>query len=524
MLIIPFVIGLWIFIPDGILGHPMSDMADHFWGNRWFAQQLSQGRLPIHTQSTHFPEGGYHWHIDPIGGCLQLLTLWLPPHDAWHIGLFLQLSAMGIVMALYAHHKLRRLELSIGLGLALVFSAHVLGLLHSGLSEYLGIGWLIGLMWTLDRHRSKQAGLLLGLCFWQAAPYGLLGALLVCHRTWRQPLQLLTIALISAVIASPAIIAIQWTANHPEAAFQMTEAAGWSPQSLPSVDVFGWWMPGNWLHPNTPAFGNPGILQAHSLSLTLVAILIWGLWNNAELRQKGFAQWPIAILMLGPKLSLNRWMPLGGLFFLPMALLYLPGLPTQAFHHPYHIAAIVLPMALIAAGQVLKNAPAWLQLILFITYVLESTISPAGLFPARTPVPSSIDINGAVMDWPPDRHMPNRMYLLAHSYHQQPTYSGVSQWLSPCLLHSHEIKAALKELDDPRFRSLNRDQHHPIEIPAQTSHSWASCGFEHLLVHKSYLNPRELEASREFFNSKLALPIFENEEIIHYQMTNMTVE
>ena len=184
----------------------MGDMADHFWGNRWFAQELRQFRLPIYTQNTHFPEGGYLWHIDPIGGLLQFLTVWLSPHAARQFGIFVQLSAMGTMMALYANSKLNDLPISVGLGLALVFSAHVLGLLHSGLSEYLGIAWLIALLWSLDSAKTNRSGILLGICFWQAAPYGLLGDLLTILKRWRSPKQLLPIALISGVVAGPAII------------------------------------------------------------------------------------------------------------------------------------------------------------------------------------------------------------------------------------------------------------------------------------------------------------------------------
>ena len=334
----------------------MSDMADHIWGNRWFAEEISQLRLPLFTAQTHYPEGGYLWHIDPIGGLIQLLTLWLPPHMAWHFGIFIQLSAMGTVMALYANSKLRDMPLSIGLGLALVFSAHVLGLLHSGLSEYVGIVWLIALMWSLESPKNSRSGILLGICFWQAAAYGLLGAILAILSQWKKPKSLLHVALVSAVVAAPAIAAIQWTSSHPAAAFQMSEAAGWNPQSIPSIDVLGWIMPGHWLHPNTPAFGNPGIVQAQSLI------------DAHRHTRCGTIQRPIETqkhcLALGTcgayawaKLSINRWMPLDGSFYLPMSILYLPSLPTNAFHHPYHIAAIVLPIAFLTAGKTLKQLP-----------------------------------------------------------------------------------------------------------------------------------------------------------------------
>ncbi|MEC8277868.1 MAG: hypothetical protein VX026_09140 [Myxococcota bacterium] len=523
ILVIPICIGMWIFVPQGILGHPMGDMADHFWGNRWFAQELSQFRLPIYTQNTHFPEGGYLWHIDPIGGLLQFLTVWLSPHAAWHFGIFVQLSAMGTMMALYANSKLKDLPISVGLGLALVFSAHVLGLLHSGLSEYLGIAWLIALLWSLDSAKTNRTGILLGICFWQAAPYGLLGALLTILKRWRSPKQLLPIALISGVVAGPAIIAIQWTASHPDAAFQLSEAAGWNPQTLPSIDLLGWFMPGNWLHPNTPELGNPGILQPHSLSLTVLGLLIVGLIRQSS-QNKGLMQyWPIVVLMLGPRLSINRWMPLDGTFYLPMAVLYLPGLPTNAFHHPYHITAIILPIALIVAGRTLIGFSRGIQMMVFGVYLFESSISPAGLFPERTPVPQPIVTNGPVIDWPPDRHVPNRMYLLAHSYHGQATYSGVSQWLSPCLLTSYEIESALNALDDPAYRTINRDQHTPLKRP-QPTHSWQTCGFTQLVVHKEYLSGNELTKIRQYLNSELGLPMQENAQVIHYQIPNMTVE
>jgi hypothetical protein len=207
-----------------------------------------------------------------------------------------------------------------------------------------------------------------------------------------------------------------------------------------------------------------------------------------------------------------------------MALLYVPGLPTGAFHHPYHVAALVLPILLIAAGLTLKSFSRPFQLGMLTLFLFESAISPAGLFPERTRIPSPIEAKGPRIDWPPDRHTPNRHYLLSHTYHEQATFAGVSQWLSPCLLNSIEVNQALELLNDPTFRSLNRDQHTPITPPQNPNGRLSQCGFAHLVIHKAFLEPEELRKTEEYFSKKLGLPAMQNRRFIHYDLLNETVK
>ena len=88
-------------------------MPDHVWGNQWFAQQLWQGQLPTHTLSTHYPEGGRIWHIDPIGGVLSAMIAFVTPQQEWNLILALQLCLGGVVGYGFFVSQLQRRALSL---------------------------------------------------------------------------------------------------------------------------------------------------------------------------------------------------------------------------------------------------------------------------------------------------------------------------------------------------------------------------------------------------------------------------
>ncbi|MFN7146519.1 MAG: hypothetical protein ACK4YP_22280, partial [Myxococcota bacterium] len=64
----PAVLHLGRAIP----GAPTSDAYDHYWGYWWFAASFADGRLPLRTDVSHWPEGGLLWFVDPVGALLSL--------------------------------------------------------------------------------------------------------------------------------------------------------------------------------------------------------------------------------------------------------------------------------------------------------------------------------------------------------------------------------------------------------------------------------------------------------------------
>lgn len=521
IVVIFVVIVCWTFSASGILGHPMSDMPDHFWGNNWFAEQITNGILPIQTQDTHYPEGGTLWHIDPIGGIIRLLLWTLSPHHSWNMGVAIQLTALGSIMYGFSNYCLRDKLVSLWVSFALVFSSYTMGLIHSGLTEYLGVGWIIGLLWALKSNFKWPIGILLGLCFWQTPVYGVLGALLCLFTLWKQPLHLLKTAGISLLVSFPAILGI-FNSLRNSPAFLPSEAPGWTPMNLPSIDILGWFHPGFWLHPDTVSFGNDGILQSHSFAISGFIALSWGVYKSQDCRAWLYKHLWISLLMLGPRLCINRWTPLSGAFFLPMALFYLPFMPTKEFHHPYHVAALALPILLLAAGYGLKSMSRKFQVILFVAYLLETAMAPGGLFPSRTPIPQPTQIEGPRLDWPADMHIPNRMYLLAQPYHGQPIASGVNRWLSPCLLETKEIHDALMALEDPIWRSINRDQPPRFKQGQRPTASIKNCGLEWVVLHRNYLSEDELRKTRTIFEHLFSEPTIETKGELVYSLTNET--
>ena len=168
---------------DGALGHPTGDMPDHLWGTWWVARSLASGDLPLTTAITHLPEGGALWHPDPLGALIAAPFSFLGPHRAWNL-----LVTLQVVLAGVAAYGMGR-DISgdpvggVAAGIIVAASPYVLGLVHSGLSEYLGLLLPVCFLWTLVRSLDGRSpawlpGLLLGLCAWQALYYGVFGGLL----------------------------------------------------------------------------------------------------------------------------------------------------------------------------------------------------------------------------------------------------------------------------------------------------------------------------------------------------------
>ncbi|MEE2751278.1 MAG: hypothetical protein VX519_07600, partial [Myxococcota bacterium] len=231
------------------------------------------------------------------------------------------------------------------------------------------------------------------------------------------------------------------------------------------------------------------------------------------------------LLCLGPVASLNRqpirigsW-PL----LLPLALLFLPGSPFRAVHHPYRMVAFLLPLlALICAEGVARLPPIlrWgAPLVLFGEWLL---VSPAPWPVATTPiVPTQVlaDVSGdgAILDFPPDRTDANRWYALAQVRHGRPIAYGLSQFLSKPLLKDPMIAEAIGALDDPAGRAKNRDVPFYGDVtltPEGESTRLSEHGFDTLLLHEQFLSGPEKEALQVIFEKWLGPPAASRDGVI----------
>jgi hypothetical protein len=199
------------------IGHPISDMPDHLQGSWWFGGELLSGRIPLHTRITHLPEGGVLWYADPVGALMSLPFRPLGYPTAWNLTLLLQVWLTGVAGLWLGWQKTRRSDAAFFCGLVGVASPYSISLLHSGVSEALGLAWpTLFLAALLGMHAGAEflvPGVLLGICTVQSAYYGLFGLLLVAvfvpGAGWRARfLASCKLGAVWAVLAAPVLAAI----------------------------------------------------------------------------------------------------------------------------------------------------------------------------------------------------------------------------------------------------------------------------------------------------------------------------
>jgi len=501
-------------LSEGALGHATGDMPDHLWGSWWFASMLAEGSLPLRTSITHLPQGGALWHPDPLGALVATPLQLLGPHRAWNLLLTLQVLAGGL--AAYAMGR----DLSgdavggVTAGIVVAASPYVLGLLHSGLSEYVGLVFPVLFTWTLVRSFQERSpawlpGLFLGLCAWQALYYGVFGALLALCFVTRERLPSLARTLaVGALIGAPAAGLAWWSLHAPDPAFTPDMAPGWDMHRLPAVDLMSWLRPGDWWHPDTPALGNPGILHVNYIGWAVVALAVVGLLRRPGMRRdlRG-AAW-FGVLALGPALSWNR-MPirLGTLpLLLPFALLY--ATPADFIHHPYRIAAFVMPLLALFAALGVSALPRIAGLAAPAVVLIEFLFLSPGPWPvAVTPMPAAIELEGPRLDWPPDASAANRAYLLAQTGHGQPIPYGINVFLGASIAEAPAVQDALEVLD-VEARSANRDVPGRFQLPA-AGEGLDQQGIAWVVVHPEFLSADEAEATRAVFTRHYGPPTSE---------------
>ena len=532
VLLLMVLVYLWIGgFTNGFIGHPYGDMPDHVWGNEWFAQELRQGRWPTWVQDNHFPSGGVLWHIDPVGGVFRRVLLFLPPNWIWNFYIFVLVFGFSYTVLRWAHRLGASSKLAFAVAVLSVFNPYMAGLIHSGLTEYMGLAFGVLFVLCLREDRWFRAGLWLMVLGLQSFVVGLIASLFaIVHLLSnigfpkdKERLWLWTqVVLPSLCIVVPFGFLCLQTLYVPNALFTPIDAPGWNFGRLPAIDLAGFAPIGDWLHPDTRKL-NPGIIQNHSLGWGWLICIFFGLYTSKQkIWDPSMRPWAIfSILAIGPRLSILRWMPLGGSVLLPLAAFYMPYSPFRWVHHPYHLVMFVwiasIPIVVLGA----KNMPKWVWVLIVVATFMETTFGSVPVPFARTHFQEDVGVEGPRLDFPPDHSTANRTYLIQQLRHREPIAYGINQWMPTTVFEDPGVQRWLQTLDDPVRRSQNRDvppqQLHWLQ-PTQSQTQLAEMGFDWLVVHLQFLSIGEQRRLRLLLDSELGVPSVESNDIWVYSL------
>ena len=171
-----------------LIGHPRGDHWPNLWGYGWVRGELLAGRFPLTIEQLGFPEGGTLYYLDmaiPV-------EPWLGPVATYNLLVWFNL----VLGAVGAFALVRHLTGSRGgaflAGLVYGFSPYVLGVIASGISECLTVGWLPLFLLAMIRlgetgrwRHGVAAAALAVACLLSSAYHGLtagvMGGLVVAH-------------------------------------------------------------------------------------------------------------------------------------------------------------------------------------------------------------------------------------------------------------------------------------------------------------------------------------------------------
>jgi hypothetical protein len=346
--------------------------------------------------------------------------------------------------------------------------------------------------------------ILLFLATLQAFYYGLFGLLLgACliagSGSATRARIFLKMAGVWALLSAPLVFLARRSLHAEDALVTAQNAPGWQPSSLPVTDLMSWFRPGDWVHPPTPQLGNPGILHVNTLGILLLVLLLVGWRRSTHLRSLRWGSALFGAFSLGPRLS---W---GGHvtgILLPMALLYLmPFSVFDAIHHPYRIAAFLMPLVALWAAAGLATLPRRLQFWIPGLVLAEWLLLSPAPWPIHTTELPDVALHleapeGAILDFPPDLSRSNRRYVMAQVEHQHPIAYGVNRFLSPALKSDPLVGTLLRCMKHPQRLARNRDippRERVIVPPRPGNPTLKALGFESIVLHKDFLSEHELK-------------------------------
>jgi len=517
------------------IGHPTSDLSDHYQGMWWFGGEILAGRWPSVSAVTHFPTAPQLWFPDPIGGLLALPLRPLGPVLSYNGVIFLQLWLGGLCTWAMARHLGARPVGALLAGLFLTTSPFLLGLTHSGITEGLGLAPVVLFVWALFHAMGRGPGqeprpwwvflwpglalILVGL----QSPTYLVGGLLLagcsalgCFSMLLPRLKVL--AGLTAVATAPMLLLRSMVTGTLGETGVVRDglAPGWRFEGLPATDLLGFFRPGPHYFPDTPALGNPGVLHVYYLGWVALAISFLG-WRKAP-----WLRLPLllmALLCLGPSLCINgEHLPsLDAPFLLPFSLLYSGPSPFDFIHHPYRMVAVLLPLLalLVAHGATSLSGP-WAPMLGALMMVEALLISPAPWPLAATDTtPPAIYAElppGPVMDWPPDATDWNRRYLRWQVGHGHEIAYGVNTGLPDAARHDPILWTRFLRLTHPGQRLVNRDLPGRTPHPSTTPTALSQQGYTSLLLHTEPLSDSERSGTIRALQLAHGPPLSEDED------------
>lgn len=530
----------WPALPmfiDGtaILGHPVSDAADHFWGQDWLQQGLLSGTWPTVAEGLFHPEARTLWHADPVGALLSLPLAPLGPARAWNGLVLLQVLLLGAASWGLGRDLGGTRQAGLVAAAAALAAPYLGGLLHSGLSEYFGLAPVVLGVWALLRASGRDpwgrpstprlvllAGLALGLAGWQAPYYvlflGLFALACLPGTGWRGRLLPLGGALsLGALLTLPHALILHRLVGQEDSAVRAATAPGWAYARLPGTDLLGFLMPGGYVHPDTPSLGNPGILHVVSLGLVALVLAVLALRRGHGARALRLPVLLTAVALLGPRLVVaHRDVALLGQELpLPLALLYLPGSPFREVHHPYRLAALAVPLLALLAGLLLARAPRAPALALAGLVFLEGLLLHGAPWPRATMevAPPGLYASlpeGAVLDWPADATRGNRRHTAWQVSHDHPVPYGLNEFLPRPLRADPLVRSLLLSLDEPADRARNRDHPAPGPVIPRRAEGedtqLGAWGYRSVVVHPELLGDDELRRAVAVLRAALGEP------------------
>ena len=504
-------------------GHPQGDTYEHLHGYAWVARRLAAGALPWEAHDFGLPEGGVLWFPDLLGALLVLpVSLLAGAPIAYTLSTWLQVS--GGLLGGYALGLRFGGGKATGLLAAAIFGAspYVMGLLHSGVSEYLHIG-AFPLLWLASERALLRGGRWIGVAGalwawlgWASVYYAFFAGfvpLLAWLTTLEAPFPLalrrtLGMAAVAGLLVLPVALTIGASLDSGAAMLRADSAPGWSWVFLPANDLAGFVMPGDQLFPDFRDAGNFGI--RHVTYLGFVALLcsapLWRRWWRPLLLA--------GVLALGPSLHWRGQPVRVGERFVPLpaALLWLPGSPFNAVHHPYRLTVLPMLVLAAAAAAALRNRPR-LALVAGAAVLGETLFVSPGAGPTPT---ASLDgapelpEPGGVFDLPPDFRAHSRRWMGLQAVHGQPIAYTINVFL-PAPFRSNRIYQASMDCLTQGFRyTVARDARPPLgawlvndsrQTPAEGVAELRDWGFRYVVVHTDVLSQAEVTCLRELLSS-----------------------
>ena len=510
-------------------GHPQGDTYEHLHGYAWVARRLAAGSLPWDAVDFGLPEGGVLWFPDLLGALLMLpLTLTVGAPLAYTAGVVVQVW-LGLLGG-YALGVRFGGTRSTGALSAVVFGASpfVLGLLHSGVSEYLHVG-MFPLLWLAAERAFERGGrwiVAAGLAWawlgWANVYYALFAAFVPVVAwlagppvPWGLALRrTLAAAALAAVLLTPVALTIAASLAAPGALLREDSAPGWSWVFLPANDLAGFVLPGDQLFPDFRDGGNFGIRHVSYLGAiaVLCAASVWRRWWKPLLF--------VGVLALGPTLHW-RGQPVrvaGRFVPLPAALLWLPGSPFNAVHHPYRLTVLPMLVLAAAAADALRRRPR-LALGAGAAVLIESFVVSPGAGPTPLAPLSGVaefPEKGGVLDLPPDFRSDNRRWMGLQAVHGRPIAYTINVFLPAPFRANRVYQASMGCLAQAGRHTMARDARPPLgawlrqdsvqSVPEGLAElrDW---GFRYVVLHRDVLADSELECLSAMLEEGGATPV-----------------